>query len=127
MNDYLTVDDLVRIAQRVVSPTVHVSDWGLLASAAARPAATAFGEDAYPELAVKAAALLDSLVRNHALLDGNKRLGWAAAVVFCDLNGFELAPDSHDAAFDIVMVVADGSLTDLHKISQALDDWLRPE
>ena len=126
MTDFLSVEDLVAVALRAVGPQAQVSDWGLLASAAARPQASAFGEDAYPELVDKAAALLVSLVGNHALVDGNKRLGWAATVVFCSLNDVDLDPRDEDAAFAFVMAVADGSLgDDLAKVSDVLRPWLR--
>ena len=125
MTDYLSVEDLVAVALRVVGPGAEMSDWGLLASAAARPQASAFGEDAYPELLHKAAALLVSLVRNHALLDGNERLGWAATVVFCTLNDVDLDPRDEDAAFAFVMAIADGSLgDDVTKISDVLRPWV---
>jgi death-on-curing protein len=126
VTDFLEPDDLLDIARHAVGPDVHVADWGLLASASARPKATVFGDDAYPDLEGKAAALLSSVVRNHALVDGNKRLGWAATVVFCELNGFDLAPSSHDAAYDLVISVADGSQTDVVKIAENLGRWMRP-
>ncbi len=86
-----------------------VADVGLLDSSAGRPCAQAFGEDAYPTLPLKAAALLHSLAKNHALVDGNKRLAWLAAVVFLDLNGH--APElDDDAAFELVMDVSAGSV-----------------
>jgi death-on-curing protein len=89
--------------------TGPVRDVGLLDSAAARPRSGAFGEDAYGTLSLKAAALLHSLVGNHALVDGNKRLGWLATVVFLDLN--EHATDlDDDAAFTLVMDVAAGTV-----------------
>jgi hypothetical protein len=76
--EHLTVEDLLSIAEEVLgSPAVR--DIGLLDSAAHRPLASAFGQDAYPTIHEKAAALLDAVVRHHALVDGNKRLGWAAA------------------------------------------------
>lgn len=87
--DFLTVEDLLDIAVGVLEE-VAVRDAGLLASAAARPRVTVFGVDAYPTFEDKAAALLHSLVRNHALVDGNKRLAWAAARVFHLLNGRDL-------------------------------------
>lgn len=87
--DYLTVEDLLEIAAGVIDE-VAVRDPGLLAAAAGRPWVTAFGHDAYPTFEDKAAALLHSLVRNHALVDGNKRLAWAATRVFCILNGRDL-------------------------------------
>ena len=84
-----------------------VRDVGLLDSAAARSPSSAFGQDAYPTLALKTAALLESVVRNHALVDGNKRLGWLAAMVFLDLNGHAVDV-SDDAAFDLVIEIASG-------------------
>jgi death-on-curing protein len=126
VTDHLSVEDLVAVAFRAVGPDAQVRDWGLLASAAARPQASAFGEDAYPDLVDKAAALLVSLVHNHPLVDGNKRLGWAATVVFLALNDLDLDPQDADAAFALVMAVADGSLGDeLTKVSDVLRPWLR--
>ncbi len=87
--DYLSVEDLLEIAAGVMDQVV-VRDAGLLASAAARPQVTVFGDDAYPSFEDKAAALLHSLVRNHALVDGNKRLAWSAARIFYLLNGRDL-------------------------------------
>ena len=95
-----------------------VRDLGLLESAAARPRTSLFGEDAYPSLELKAAALLHSLCRNHPLVDGNKRLSWLATTVFLDLNGVDVTM-SHDEAFDLVMAVADGTL-DVPEIAQRL-------
>ncbi len=82
-----------------------VRNLGLLDSSAHRPGAVLYGEEAYPDLDLKAAALLDSLVGNHALIDGDKRLGWLAVIVFHGLNGANLdAPD--DSAYELVMSVA---------------------
>ena len=104
--EYLDLEDLLGLVRAL--GTGPVRDVGLLDSAAARPRSEAFGVDAYPTLALKAAALLHSLVGNHALVDGNKRLGWLATVVFLDLNG--RAPDlDDDAAFTLVMDVAAGA------------------
>ena len=65
--------------------------------------------DAYPEIDQKAAVLLESLVRNHALVDGNKRIGWLATVVFYGLNDIKLeAPD--DDAHDLVVAIASGAI-----------------
>lgn len=94
--DYLTVEDLVEIATGVIGE-VGIRDPGLLAAAAGRPHVTVSGEDAYPTFDEKAGALLHSLVRNHALLDGNKRLAWAATRVFCILNGHDLTYSVDDA------------------------------
>lgn len=94
--DFLSVEDLWEIAAGVLVD-VAVRDAGLLAAAAARPRVTVFGKDAYPTFEDKAAALLHSLVRNHALIDGNKRLAWAATRVFHLLNGRDLIYDVDDA------------------------------
>lgn len=107
MTEYLTLEDvLALIADLKVGP---IRDVGLLDSAVHRPQATAFGADAYPGLDEKAAVLLESLVRNHALVDGNKRIGWLATVVFYGLNDIELeAPDDH--AYDLVIAVASSAI-----------------
>jgi death-on-curing protein len=105
--EYLDLEDLLGLVRAL--GTGPVRDVGLLDSAAARPRSGAFGEDAYGTLSLKAAALLHSLVGNHALVDGNKRLGWLATVVFLDLN--EHATDlDDDAAFTLVMDVAAGTV-----------------
>lgn len=104
---YLTLEDLVSLVRRLdVGP---IRDIGLLDAAVARPRSSAFGADAYPSIELKAAALLHSLGRNHALADGNKRLGWLAAVVFLDVNDHSVDIDDDDA-FDLVMGVADGRI-----------------
>lgn len=87
----------------------HVRDVGLLASALARPATTVFGEDAYAAIELKAAALLESLIRNHALVDGNKRTAWTLMVVFLGLNDYRHDFDT-DTAFDLVLAVANDAI-----------------
>lgn len=106
--DYLSVEDLVEIAAGILGE-VAIRDYGLLASAAGRPQTSAFGEDAYPTFAGKAAALMHSLARNHALVDGNKRLAWAATRIFCLLNGHDLTFTVDDAE-QFVLAVARGEL-----------------
>jgi death on curing protein len=107
--DYLSAEELIEIASGVIEGDVVVRDHGLLASAAARPRTSAFGRDAYPEFADQAAALMHSLARNHALIDGNKRLSWSATRVFCLLNGRDLKCDV-DEAEGLVLAVARGDL-----------------
>jgi death on curing protein len=107
--DYLTTEDLLEIAVAVVGEEVVVRDPGLLASAAARPQSSAFGEDAYPTFAGQAAALMHSLARNHPLVDGNERLSWAATRIFCLLNGRELR-FTVDEAERLVQSIARGEL-----------------
>lgn len=115
--EYLDLEDALRLVRALRAGPVR--DVGLLESAMARVRSSAFGEDAYPTLALKSAALLHSLARNHALVDGNKRLAWLATVVFLDLNGQE--PDlPDDAAFALVMEVSQG-LIDVAEIADRLD------
>lgn len=106
MTDLLSFEDALSVVDEM---GLVVSDAGLLASAVGRPAATVFGEDAYPDLATKVAALLESAVRNHSLVDGNKRLGWVLAVVTIRLNDVEI-DYNEDEAFAMVMAIAEGSL-----------------
>lgn len=117
--EYLSTEDLLTLAADLgVGP---VRDLGMLDSAAHRPGSSVFGRDAYPDLDAKAGALLESLVVNHPLVDGNKRLGWLAVVVFYGLNGLVLdAPD--DEAYDLVMAMASGHL-DHHAAAHRLSEW----
>ena len=108
--EYLDVEDLIGLAVALLGDPPPVRDLGLLEAAAARPRASAFGEDAYPDVWSKAAALLQSIVKNHPLVDGNKRLGWLAAAVFLELNGIRATGAPNDAVYDTVMEVASGQL-----------------
>ena len=121
--DFLTVEDLLEIAAGVLD-RVDVRDLGLLASAAARPQTTVLGDDAYPSFAGKAAALMHAVARNHALVDGNKRLAWAAARVFCLLNAHDLQLDV-DAAEALVIGAATGAL-DVDAIAARLGPAMWP-
>lgn len=118
MIGYLTLEDLLRISRGF-----PVRDIGLLEAAARRPSTTLYGTDAYPDIHTKAAVLLESITRNHALLDGNKRLGWLSVHVFYALNGFDLnAPD--DPAYDLVIAVATGTM-DHETAAASLSQWVR--
>ena len=116
---YLDLDDLLHVAARTLDE-VQVRDAGLLESALARPRSTAFGADAYPSIHGKAAALLHSVARNHALVDGNKRLALAATIAYYGLNGFRLTL-SNDEAYELVMAVAAGQLDDVDVIAARLE------
>ena len=94
---YLSLPELLHVAERTLGPDVAVRDHGLLESALARPKATAYGVDAYPDLVHKAAALLHSLARNHALVDGNKRLALAGTLAFLGVNGRRLTLTNDEA------------------------------
>ncbi|MFA7323719.1 MAG: type II toxin-antitoxin system death-on-curing family toxin [Candidatus Nanopelagicales bacterium] len=113
---YLTIEDLLGMVRALGAGPVR--DLGLLDSAIARPRSSVFGQDAYSGLPLKAAALLHSLVRNHALVDGNKRIAWLAAIVFLDLNGCR-SDCTHEQAFDLVMSAAVGVI-DVPEIAEEL-------
>ena len=114
--EYLDLDDLLGLIRMLGIGLVR--DIGLLDSALARPQSSPFGEDAYTTTTLKSAALLHSLVNNRALIDGNKRLGWLATVVFLDLNG--LSPDLTDSdAFDLVWEIA-ATPVDVNEIATRL-------
>jgi death-on-curing protein len=122
MTEYLDLDDLLEIAREAVGGDVEVADYGLLQSALARPRASVFGEDAYLDVHLKAAALLHSLARNHALVDGDKRLAWTACRTFLAINAQWIsAPE--DERFDFVIRVAAGAMTDLDKVAEQLRAW----
>lgn len=106
MTRYLELSDALLVVGRL---GFHVRDAGLLASALARPATAVFGADAYATLELKAATVLESLARNHPLLDGNKRTAWTLTVLFLWINGFRHDMDT-DTAFDLVLGVARGEL-----------------
>lgn len=104
--EFLDLDDVIGLAQRLLGDPAPIRDVGLLGSAVARPQTTVGGDDAYPTVWSKAAALLQSIVDNHALVDGNKRLGWLATAVFLEINGASVAAATNDDVYDLVMTVA---------------------
>jgi death on curing protein len=122
---YLTLAELLYVAERTLGIDYAVRDYGLLEAAVARPQATVFGQDAYPDLDSKAAALLHSVARNHALLDGNKRLALAATIACYGLNGRRLTL-TNDAAYDLVMAVAVGELDSVEQIAAVPRQATRP-
>ncbi|MER6318479.1 Fic family protein [Streptomyces sp. NPDC001581] len=123
MTHYLTLPEVLNLAEWL--GTSEVRDYGLLDSALARPQSNVFGQDAYPDIWGKAAALMESLARNHGLVDGNKRIAWYATWVFLHMNGHPL-----DAGFDVdeaerfVLDVRQGSL-DVPKIAAQLPRFAR--
>lgn len=117
--EYLDAEDLVDLARRLLGDPPPIRDLGLLGAAAARPQASAFGEDAYPDVWSKAGALLHSIVRNHPLIDGNKRLGWLATAVFLELNEASVSTAANDDVYDLVIAVATGELS-VDQIAEAL-------
>lgn len=117
--EYLDLDDVIELARRLLGDPPPISDVGLLGAAIARPQTTVGGEDAYPTVWLKAAALLQSVVNNHALVDGNKRLGWLATAVFLEINGSSVARASNEAVYDLVIDVA-ASAPPIEQIAAAL-------
>jgi death-on-curing protein len=117
---FLDLDELLYVAVRTLGAEPEARDLGLLESALARPQASAFGQDAYPTIHEKAAALLHSVARNHALVDGNKRLALAAAIAFDGVNGMRLTL-TNDEAYDLVVGVASGKLDDVRTIASVLE------
>ncbi len=117
--EYLDTDDLVDLASGLLGDPPPIRDVGLLGSAAGRPRASAFGEDAYADIWTKAAALLHSIVKNHALVDGNKRLGWLATAVFLEINGTQITHVSNDAVYEFVIAVTTGG-DDVDKIAAGM-------
>lgn len=104
--EFLDLDDVIEIARRLLGDPPPIRDVGLLGSAVARPQTTIGSEDAYPTIWLKGAALLQSIVSNHALVDGNKRLGWVATAVFLEVNGASVAGAATGDVYNLVMEVA---------------------
>jgi len=121
VTEFLTLESLMQIARQAVAGSPEVRDYGLLESALARPQATVFGKDAYPSLHGKAAALLQSLVSNHGLVDGNKRLGWLATATFLWINGYDVVATDDEIFRLVVGIAARGApLDDVDHIRQEL-------
>ena len=124
---YLDEDDLLAAADAFLGAPAVVRDYGLLSSALGRPGASMFGVEAYPGLDEKAAALLISLTRNHALIDGNKRLGWVGVRLFYALNGARLVMPQDDA-YDLVIQIAAGQVEDVPTVAARLGPCvMRPQ
>ena len=117
--EYLDLADLLLIGTDAIGGELVVRDFGLLESALARPQTSVFGTDAYPDVPTKAAALLHSLARNHALVDGNKRLAWLATYVFLDINGHRVTA-TNDEVVEFVLAVAAGELDEVAAIAARL-------
>jgi death-on-curing protein len=122
---YLTLREVLHVAERVLGGEPPIRDIGLLESALARPRTTAFGSDAYPDLDTKAAALIHSVARNHALVDGNKRLALGAAIAFDGMNGRRLIL-TNGAAYELIMMVASGELDSVEEIAAVLSTGTEP-
>lgn len=116
--DYLSIDDILEVVSGII-PDARVRDVGLLESAVSRPQTFVFGVETYRAFPEKVAALMHAIARNHALVDGNKRLAWAAGRIFCLLNGCDIRLDV-DAAEDLILGLATGAL-DVHGTAVILE------
>jgi death-on-curing protein len=121
LTSYLDLEDLLQIASRV---GFYVRDVGLLDSALARPRTTLFGNDAYPTLHLKGAALMHSVIKNHAMVDGNKRTSWFALTAFLFINGYHLEM-SADVAVELTLAVANDQVT-LEEAARVIEQHLVP-
>lgn len=102
-SEYFELEDVITMIRMLgIGPVRHI---GLLDSVVKRPRSSALGEDADATLNLKAAALLQSMTKNHALVDGNTRLAWLSTVAFCDLNIF-FPQTTDDEAFQLVYDIA---------------------
>lgn len=126
MTAYLSEGEVLRVAAAVLGRPAGVRDYGLLASAVLRPQASVFGADAYPLLAAKAGALLQSLATNHALVDGNTRTAWISTLLFLERNGVSTGSPEQSRAEPLVLGVAVGrdDLSTAERIGSALSDLL---
>lgn len=120
--EFLDLDDVVHLARRLLGDPPPIRDMGLLNSAVARPSTSVGGVDAYDSIWRKAAALLQSVVGNHALVDGNKRLGWLATAVFLEINDASVASATNDDVYDLVIAVAAGELRAVDEIAARLEE-----
>ena len=122
---FLDLADVLYVAERTLGEPAQVRDIGLLESALARPQATAYGRDAYSTIHDKAAALVHSLTRNHALVDGNKRLALAGLIAFYGVNGLRLTL-SNDNAYLLIVDIAEGRLDEVAAIARRLKASTKP-
>lgn len=129
MTRYLTAEEVLVVAEIALGFAPQVRDAGLLDSACHRPSATVFGDDAYPSLTLKAAALLHSLTANHPFVDGNKRTAWLATVVFLrDNDARVVVADAYDGAVtDLVLAIADGRLREVQDIASRLAEMVEQD
>ena len=120
--DYLDLHDLTEIGETLIAD-FRIRDKGLLESAAMRPQTTVYGEDAYPLFEEKVASLMHSLARNHALIDGNKRIAWSAGRIFCLMNGRDLKMPIDDAE-KMIIDIAKGDI-DVAEIAAILKNAIK--
>jgi death-on-curing protein len=121
---YLSASDLYNLNDEVTGGHTHVRDVHLLHSAAARPALTLFGEEQFPSLTDKAAALLHSLAYHHLFADGNKRTALRAVTLFLQVNGYTLTWDN-TTEYEFILEIAQGKY-DAAQVAARLAQYVRP-
>ncbi len=121
MTAYLDLEDALQLISRA---GFYVKDLGLLGSALARPKTAVFGEDAYPSLELKAAALMHSVIKNHPMVDGNKRTSWFTVTAFLFINGYDLRMDT-ETALRLTLGLATDEL-DLQQAASLIANHLAP-
>ena len=107
MTNFLELEDAL---QQIAVAGFHVKDLGLLDSALARPKTTLFGEDSYPTLELKAAAMVHSIIKNHAMVDGNKRTSWFMLSSFLYINGYFIEMNA-DQGMEFTLGIATDKLS----------------
>ncbi|GAA3024478.1 type II toxin-antitoxin system death-on-curing family toxin [Streptosporangium longisporum] len=126
MTAFITLEQGLRIARAAAGMPIQIRDLGLLEAALVRPRTSVFGQDAYPDVFTKAAALFHSIIANHPFVDGNKRAAWLTMYVFCAKNGVRIEPSDDDEAYDFVIAVASGKLTEIDEIAGVLRSFAAP-
>ena len=117
--EFLTVEDVLVASAAAMGMQPVVLDPGLLESAVFRPRAMVFGEPAYPDVHQQAAALLQSLIKNHPFQDGNKRTALISTLLLLGLNEWHSIA-SQDDLFDLVIAIATDDLPDATSIAERL-------
>ena len=122
MTQYLTPEQVLFLHSRLITETgggQGIRDLGMLLSALGRPQATFDEKDLYSDLFSKAASLMDSLVRNHPFVDGNKRTAITAAGLFLRFNGYQLVVENAEIVrFTLACAQSQHSLDEI-------TDWFR--
>lgn len=119
---YLSLEEVIEIGEALI-PDFRIRDIGLLESAVLRPATVIYGQEAYPSIEGKIAALMHSLAANHALIDGNKRLTWSSGRLFAILNDLDFHVGI-DEAEEVIISLASGGL-DAKSLAPIIGKWLK--
>ncbi|MCA1675236.1 MAG: type II toxin-antitoxin system death-on-curing family toxin [Actinobacteria bacterium] len=117
------MSEVLLVNEQEVGPDL-LADFGLLEAAILRPQQSVFGSDAYPDMHTKAAAMMHSIIRNHAFIDGNKRTGVLAMILFHNLNGYTIETAQEDL-IALALDIAEGQI-DVEGIAGILKGWARP-